>query len=78
MTGRIIVHFTDEKKRISSHLQRIAWEVDQGRTFGAGWCLVVGGVCPVPGDKEGSPCEGNESLCEEVRPIDRSRHPTLG
>ena len=49
MTARIVVHFTAEHKRISDHLQRIAWDIERGTTFGAGWCLLVGDACPAPG-----------------------------
>ena len=53
-------------------------EIDKGRTFGAGWCLIAGEKCPVPANnRQSSPCQGNVALCQEYRPADRSTLPVF-
>lgn len=72
---RIILHFT-AANHVSDHLQEIAREIDQGRTFGAGWCLIIGEKCPVsPNNRAGLPCKGNLSLCQNSEPVDRTSLP---
>ncbi len=67
---RILIHLTAD--HVADELHQIAWEIDQGRTFGAGWCLTDGQTCPVPPDhRQMLPCHGNISLCKRVQPTSR-------
>ena len=68
---RILVHF-EAAGHISDHLQQVASEIDKGRTFGLGWCLISDGKCPFPGSNlQGSPCRGDVSLCKRLHPVTR-------
>jgi hypothetical protein len=70
---RIIANFT--ANQVSEHLYQIAWDVDHGRTFGSGWCLIDNDICPVPEHiRQYGPCRGNTALCQHLPPVNRE-HP---
>jgi hypothetical protein len=67
---RIRVHF--EAGNLGSQLYQIAWQLEHGRTYGAGWCVRSGEDCPVPESKRQLfPCEGNVLACRGQQPIAR-------
>jgi hypothetical protein len=68
---RILVNF--EAGRVADHLHQIAWEIEEGRTFGPGWCLSLGGTCSFPPvTRQACPCEGDTDLCRQLHPTDRT------
>jgi hypothetical protein len=74
---RLFANFAAE--RVADHLRQIASEIELGRTFGVGWCLMAEDICPVPGShRQGCPCQGEVTLCVELCPAHRTGLPSGG